>query len=115
LKHFGTITEDSNAKKFLEDVQQFFAKNEMTETTNLLSKLVSMRYKGKRNIREYIMEMSHLASKLKALKLELSEDLLVHLILISLPTHFGQFKVSYKTLKDTWSLNELISHCVQEE
>jgi len=39
----------------------------------------------------------------------------VHLILISLPTHFGQFKVSYNTLKDTWSLNELISHCVQEE
>jgi len=74
-----------------------------------------MRYKGKENIREYIIEMSHLASKLKALKLELFEDLLVHLILISLPTHFGQFKVSYNTLKDTWSLNELISHCVQEE
>jgi len=61
------------------------------------------------------MEMSHLASKLKALKLELSEDLLVHLILISLLAHFGQFKVSYNTLKDTWSLNELIYHCVQEE
>jgi len=47
------------------------------------------------------MKMSHLASKLKALKLELSEDLLLHLILISLPAHFGQFKVSYNTLKDT--------------
>ena len=23
--------------------------------------------------------------------------------------------MSYNTLKDTWSLNELISHCVQEE
>ena len=80
-----------------------------------MRKLVSMRYKDKGNIREYIMEMSHLASKLKALKLELSEDLLVHFILISLPAHFGQFKVSYNTLKDTWSLNELISHCVQEE
>ena len=61
------------------------------------------------------MEMSHLASKLKALKLELSEDLLEHFILIFLPAHFRQFKVSYNTLKDTWSLNELISHCVQEE
>ena len=59
--------------------------------------------------------MSHLASKLKALKLELSEDLLVHLVLISLPTQFNQFKVSYNRLKDSWSLNELISHCVQEE
>lgn len=29
------------------------------------------------------MEMSHLVSKLKALKLELSNDLFVHLVLIS--------------------------------
>ena len=61
------------------------------------------------------MEMSHLASKLRALKLDLSEDLLVHLVLISLPTQFSQFKVSYNCQKETWSLNELISHCVQEE
>nr|KYP47764.1 hypothetical protein KK1_030596 [Cajanus cajan] len=74
-----------------------------------------MRYKGKGNIREYIMEMSNLASNLKALKLELSDDLLVNLVLISLTTHFGQFKVSYNTQKDKWTLNELISHCVQEE
>ena len=61
------------------------------------------------------MEMSHLASKLKALKLELSEDLLVHLVLISLPTQFNQFKVSYNCQKESWSLNELIAHCVNEE
>ena len=110
-----SITKDNNTKKFLEDVQQFFAKNEKARESNLLSKFVSMRYKGKGNIRKYIVEMSHLASKLKALKLELSKDLFVHLILISFPAYFVQFKVSYNTLKDTWSLNELISHCVQEE
>ena len=73
-----------------------------------------MRYKGNGNIREYIMEMSHLASKLRAHKLDVSEDLLVHLVLISLPTQFSQFKVSYNFQKETWSLNELISHGVQE-
>ncbi|RDX68105.1 hypothetical protein CR513_52942, partial [Mucuna pruriens] len=35
------------------------------------------------------MEMSNLATKLKSLKLELGEDLIVYLVLISLPTHFG--------------------------
>jgi len=35
-----------------------------------------MKYKGKENIKEYIMEMSNLASKLKSLKLELGEDML---------------------------------------
>lgn len=74
-----------------------------------------MRYKAKGNIREYIMEMSNIASKLKALKLDLSDDLLVHLVLISLPAQYGQFIVSYNTQKDKWTLNELISHCVQEE
>ncbi|XP_040867871.1 uncharacterized protein [Glycine max] len=83
--------------------------------SNLLAKLISMKYKGKSNIKEYIMEISNLASKMKTLKLELGEDLLMHLVLISLPAHFRQFKVSYNTQKDKWSLYELISHCVQEE
>ncbi|XP_025982128.1 uncharacterized protein LOC114391525 [Glycine soja] len=107
--------EDQSSKKFLEEIEQYFAKNKMEEMSNLLAKVISMKYKGKGNIREYIMEMSNLASKLKSLKLELGEDLLVHLVLILLPAHFGQFKVSYNTQKDKWSLNELISHCVQEE
>ena len=111
----GSITESKDAKKFLEEIKKIFAKNEKTETSNLLATLISMRYKGKGNIREYIMEMSNLAGKLKALKLQLSEDLLVHLVLISLPAQFSQFIVSYNTQKDKWSLNELISHCVQEE
>ena len=59
--------------------------------------------------------MSHIASMLKALKFELSEDLLVHLILISLPARFSQFKVSCNCQKEKWTLNELISYCVQEE
>ncbi|KAL1340186.1 hypothetical protein AAHE18_U099200 [Arachis hypogaea] len=83
----------STPENLNEDVEKFFTKNEKAEASSLLSKLVSMRYKGKENIREYIMKMSHLVSKLKALTLELSEDLLVHFILISLPAHFGQFKM----------------------
>jgi len=61
------------------------------------------------------MSMSNIVFKLKALKLEISEDLLIHLVLISLPAQFNQFKVSYNCQKDKWSLNELISYCVQEE
>ena len=61
------------------------------------------------------MQMSHLASKLKTLCLGGSEDLLVYLVLISLPTQFNQFKVSCNYHKEKWILNELISHCVQEE
>ena len=58
--------------------------------------------------------MSNLVTRLKALKLELSEDILVHLILISLPTQFSPFKISYNTQKEKWTLNELFAQCVQE-
>ena len=111
----GDMSNETDAKGFLADLEKRFARNEKAETSTLLSSLVSMRYKGKGNIREYIMEMSNLASKLRALNLTLSEDLLVHLVLISLPTQFSQFKVSYNCQKEKWTLNELISHCVQEE
>ena len=112
----GTISETiKTAKEFLEEIKNRFTNNEKSKTSTLLANLISMRYKGNGNIREYIMEMSHLASKLRAHKLDLFDDLLVHLVLISLPTQFSQFKVSYNCQKETWSLNELISHCVQEE
>ena len=61
------------------------------------------------------MEMSNIAEKLKALKLQLSNDFLVCLVLISLPAQFNQFIVSYNTQKDKWTLNELISYCVYED
>ncbi|CAH9133831.1 unnamed protein product [Cuscuta epithymum] len=111
----GTMSDEADAKPFLAELEKRFAKKEKAEISTLLSTLVSMKYKGKGNIREYIWEMSHIASKLSALKLILPEELLVYLVLISLPSQFNQLKVSYNCIKEKWSLNELISHCVQEE
>nr|KAJ0189297.1 hypothetical protein LSAT_V11C800450030 [Lactuca sativa] len=111
----GANEQSINAKDFLAEIEQRFAKNDKAETSTFLQKMISMKYKGKGNIREHIMEMSHLASKLKALKLEISDDFLVHLVLLSLPIQFNQFKVSYNCQRDKWTLNELISFCVQEE
>ena len=84
----------------MDKIANRFAANKKVKTSTILSKLVSMRYKWKENIREYIMEMSNLVTRLKALKLELLEDILVHLVLISLPTQFSSFKISYNTQKE---------------
>lgn len=61
------------------------------------------------------MQMSNLITKLKGLKLELHDDFLVHLVFNSLPVQFDQSNVSYNTLKEKWSLNELTAQCVQEK
>ncbi|XP_058722337.1 uncharacterized protein LOC131594269 [Vicia villosa] len=112
----GTISEViTSAKDFLAEIEKRFAKSDKAETSTLLQSLIFIKYKGKGNIREYNMEMSNIAFKLKALKLELSDDLLVHLVLISLPAQFGQFKISYNCQKEKWSLNELISYCVKKK
>ncbi|RDY00072.1 hypothetical protein CR513_16793, partial [Mucuna pruriens] len=79
----SSIFESQNKRKFLEKIEQFFVKNEKVKTSNLLAKLISMKYKGKGNITKYIMEISNIAAKLKSLKLELDEDLIMHLVEMS--------------------------------
>ncbi|XP_070032473.1 uncharacterized protein [Nicotiana tomentosiformis] len=89
----GTMSDKvKTAKEFMAEIEKVFVKSEKAKIGTLLTSLISMRYQGKGNIREYIIQMSHLASKLKELKLDLSKYLLVHLILISLPPQFSQFK-----------------------
>ncbi|RVW94541.1 Retrovirus-related Pol polyprotein from transposon TNT 1-94 [Vitis vinifera] len=95
----GAIPKETQTKSFLDKIANRFAANEKVQTSTILSKLVSMRYKGKENIREYIMEMSNLVTRLKALKLELSEDILVHLVLISLPTQFKEERLKQEKIE----------------
>ena len=45
----------------------------------------------------------------------MSESFLVHYIQNTFPHQYGPFKISYNTHKDKWSINELLTMCVQEE
>lgn len=66
----ATSDKVSMAKEFLKGIKNHFVKNDKTETSMHLLNLISIKYKGKRIISDFIMEMSNLAFKLKALKLE---------------------------------------------
>ena len=61
------------------------------------------------------MEMRDLMTQLKSLQVQISESFMVHLILNSLTSQYGPFKISYNTHKEKWSINELLTMCVQEE
>ncbi|CAM8905368.1 unnamed protein product [Rhodiola kirilowii] len=106
--------EISIAKDYLAEFEKRFV-NDKAKTSELLAILISMKYSGKGNVWEHIMEISQLASKLKALKLKFFEYLLVHLVLISLPSEYNHFIISYNCQREKWTLNELISFCVEEE
>ncbi|XP_052201777.1 uncharacterized protein LOC127807758 [Diospyros lotus] len=76
----GAVSEGiTNVNEFLVEIEKHFTKNDKAKTSTLLQRLISMKYKSKGNIMEYIMDISHIVSKLKGLKLELFDDLLVHL------------------------------------
>ncbi|CAM8978260.1 unnamed protein product [Rhodiola kirilowii] len=68
LETFRAIVPDeiSSAKDYLTELKKHFFQNEKVKTSELLANLISMKYSAKGNVREHIMEMSQLASKLKA-------------------------------------------------
>lgn len=81
------MIEEKNDKKYLSQTTKRFIALEKVEISTLTSKLVSMQlYNAKWNIREYIMEVLNLVTRLRPLKLEFSYEILVYLILISLLT-----------------------------
>ena len=86
------MPDKANAKSFLAEVADQFIKSDKMEANTHLSKVINMRYSSKENIREYIIEMSNLVSKLKALKLKLSEKILLYFILISFLTMYDLFQ-----------------------
>ena len=45
----------------------------------------------------------------------MSKSFLVHFILNTLPSEYGPFRISYNTHEDKWSINELMTMCVQKE
>ena len=61
------------------------------------------------------MEMRDIVAQLKKLEVEMSESFLVHFILNTFLPQYGPFKIFYNTHKNKWSINELMTMCVQEE
>ncbi|XP_042460523.1 uncharacterized protein LOC122044042 [Zingiber officinale] len=90
----------TKTKEYLDEIEKRFSKSDKAETSTILKSLISIKYKGKGNVRKYIMEMSNLASKLKALNLELLDVMLVYLMLISLPNQFNQFQINYNCQRE---------------
>lgn len=65
--------------------------------------------------KKYITEMFNLITRLRELKLRISESNLVYLVLIFLLSQFTSFKISYNTQKKKQTLNKLITQCVQKK
>ncbi|GAV88450.1 UBN2_2 domain-containing protein [Cephalotus follicularis] len=111
----GAIPDSNDAETYLASVEEQFKGSSKAHASTLTMKMLTTRYDGTSGVREHIMMMNDMASKLKGMEMTISVGFLVHYIMTSLPVQFGHFKINYNTQKEKWKMSELIAMCVQEE
>ncbi|KAL0320290.1 UNVERIFIED_CONTAM: hypothetical protein Sradi_5290500 [Sesamum radiatum] len=111
----GSVNQHNNVRELLKAIDDQFVSSDKALASTLIMRFTSQRLTGLNGVREHIMQMRDIAAQLKSLEVDMSESFLVHYILNTLPPQYAPFKISYNTHKDKWSINELMTMCVQEE
>ena len=110
----GGIADTDSAKEFLASIEAKFKESDKAETGNLMNSLMTTKYVDG-SVREHIVGLIDIATKLNGLDVAISDPFLVHVALNSLPSEYSQLKSTYNAQKEKWDLNELIAICVHEE
>uniref|UniRef100_A0A0D3EPS1 UBN2_2 domain-containing protein n=1 Tax=Oryza barthii TaxID=65489 RepID=A0A0D3EPS1_9ORYZ len=115
LEVIGEIIDSNDIKTYLANIEESFEFAPETHANTLVSEMITSHYDGKSGIRKHILEMTHMENQLKSMDMEISDGFLVHLIMRSLGPNYDPFKINYNTQKEKWTIQELISHSVEEE
>jgi len=111
----GSIDQHEKVRDLLKFIDDQFVTSDKTLESTLIMKFSSLRLTSVKGVHEHIMQMRDTVAQLKKIEVEISESFLVHYILKTLLYEYIPFKISYNTYKDKWSINELMTMCVQEE
>jgi hypothetical protein len=91
------ISNCETAKKYLKKVEMQFTGSLNTYTSNIIKRLVTKKYCFDSGVREHILKMSNMPSKLKSMDLGLKDEFIVHLVMSSLPKEFEAFEINYNS------------------
>ncbi|XP_061996495.1 uncharacterized protein LOC133714404 [Rosa rugosa] len=111
----GSIEEPELASDFLEHIGAKFKESEKAEAARLTKEFHDLKYMGSGGVREHIMKMININGRLRELLMGVRDEQVVHYALHSLPNSFSHLRTSYNSQKGNWTLDELISICVDEE
>ncbi|XP_016651485.1 PREDICTED: uncharacterized protein LOC107881668 [Prunus mume] len=111
----GSITPSDNPKKFIDSIGEKYQELEKVEIGTLVGQLTNAKYNGGRCVRTHILNMLEIGNKLKALKVNVDETMMVHFAINSLPSTFKHLRSTYVAQNEKWTITDLISICVQEE
>ncbi|GAV81196.1 UBN2 domain-containing protein, partial [Cephalotus follicularis] len=99
----GGLPETNDAGEFFAAVGERYQVSSNAEAGSLMSELIG--------VREHILRMVHLQSKLRARDIPLPNSYIVSHALNSLPISFSQIKTAYNTQSKSWCINDLITKC----
>ncbi|GAV58696.1 UBN2_2 domain-containing protein, partial [Cephalotus follicularis] len=111
----GGLPETNDAREFFAAVGQRYQVSSNAVVGSIISELTGLRYDGLGGVKEHILRMVHLQSKLSARDISLPDSYVVSHALNSLPVSFSQIKTVYNTQSESWSINDFISKCVAGE
>ena len=80
-----------------------------------MKQLMDMRYDNNGGVREFILKMVHIQTKLKSHNINLNEKFIVSHALNFLFADFSQIKTAHNTIGEKWTINDLITKCVVEK
>ena len=95
----GSILDCDTATEYLKKVESQFTGSLKAYASTLIKKLFNEKYTGG-GIREHILKMSNIASKLMPMDLGLKDEFLIHLVFASLPKEYETFVVNYNMQPD---------------
>jgi hypothetical protein len=104
-----------NAKTFMAKIEEHFKGFSKDNASILMSKLMQAKYDGRGNVHEHVLKMIDMSNKMKDLECPLPEPYVVHYIMMSLSSCFGNFKINYNSSDKKWTTTELIVDLSQEE
>ena len=106
---------DCTAKEMMAAIEARNRISSNAEVGTLLQKLFNMKYDGTVGVRDYVLRMVDLKTKLQALSVTIPDACIVHQALNTLPPDLGIIKTNYNSQDETWSVNDLIARVVAEE
>jgi hypothetical protein len=93
----GAIPNCETAKEYLKKVGSLLTGSSKTYASTIIRRLVMEKHSFGSGVREHILKMSNMASKLKPIDMGLKDEFIVQLVMSSLPKEFEAFEINYNS------------------
>jgi len=97
-------------------IKTIYERDNEQQKYNLLQNFYSLTYDKSSDVVTYISKLKNLANRLKVLKVELDDNMIISKILVTLPDEYGHFASAWESTEmDSKTLENLTARLIAEE